>query len=529
MAQTQLFDIDTVGYGDKELGSFFDFYVNNVFYLYAPEYYYQFYAIYLNRCLSIYDGWIGGWHDTRSGLVPQRLLQSVTTGLANLLFFYFIDFTGKPNDYTFAKKWAKKSRFYNALKIGFKHAVAGGTSLLKINRKNHELFVTAHRIDTFFADIDATGKVVSVRVYFDAVHNTNSKTGEKHYGLCEERFFDENGLPYVKTAIYVVDGSIQTSVASRPKSPDYDRPVNWQELPSAVKTYIKKNYPDLIIGEPIRLPFYNTLGCFLLRFTENIPQIPNTPFGQPIGDILFTESFQFDQMKYFEKNEVYLARARALLPEEMWNKDDPNYGMDALSERFYQKVSSLTSDTDKITQIQFQLRGQDMRTQKENIYRDIAAKLNLSASTVATFLNEGQGDANATKIIEEKTKTDTWISGEILLNKDEIDDMLRQILYFYGKNPVEIKFLSEDQVPYLDKLKTNSDVMSVGNMSPERFVKDTYRNLTQEEQEKEIEYIKSNREQKEAVETQYGPVPYENATAPDGIDGPQLPVTAATE
>ena len=28
-------------------------------------------------------------------------------------------------------------------------------------------------------------------------------------------------------------------------------------------------------------------------------------------------------MKYFEKNEVDLARARALLPETMWNKDDP--------------------------------------------------------------------------------------------------------------------------------------------------------------------------------------------------------------
>ena len=59
--------------------------------------------------------------------------------------------------------------------------------------------------------------------------------------------------------------------------------------------------------------------------------------GNPlIGDILFTENFQYDQMKYFEKNEVDLARARALVPEEMWNKDDPDYDS-ALSERFYQK------------------------------------------------------------------------------------------------------------------------------------------------------------------------------------------------
>ena len=48
-----------------------------------------------------------------------------------------------------------------------------------------------------------------------------------------------------------------------------------------------------------------------MKSTDDIPQIPNTPFGQPIGDILFTENFQYDQMKYFEKNEVDLARARA--------------------------------------------------------------------------------------------------------------------------------------------------------------------------------------------------------------------------
>ena len=45
----QVFDIDTVGFGADTLGNYFDFYVNNTFYLLAPEYYYPFYSIYLNR------------------------------------------------------------------------------------------------------------------------------------------------------------------------------------------------------------------------------------------------------------------------------------------------------------------------------------------------------------------------------------------------------------------------------------------------------------------------------------------------
>ena len=73
----QIFDIDTVGFGDNTLGNYFDFYVNNTFYLLAPDYYYSFYSIYLNRCLACYDGWVNGFHNKASGLVPQRLLQSL--------------------------------------------------------------------------------------------------------------------------------------------------------------------------------------------------------------------------------------------------------------------------------------------------------------------------------------------------------------------------------------------------------------------------------------------------------------------
>ena len=186
----QVFDIDTVGFGENTLGNFFDFYVNNTFYLLAPEYYYSFYAIYLNRCMAVYDGWVNGFHNKASGLVPQRMLQSITTGLNNMLFAHGIDFNGASEDYRFAMEWAKRTKFYKALKKAHKFAIAGGTSLLKTNRTNGELYVTAHRIDTFFADIDGSGKIVAVRVFFDAIHNTvKGKTSTDHYGICEERYF----------------------------------------------------------------------------------------------------------------------------------------------------------------------------------------------------------------------------------------------------------------------------------------------------------------------------------------------------
>jgi hypothetical protein len=491
----QVFDIDTVGFNTDTLGNYFDFYVNNTFYLLAPEYYYSFYSIYLNRCLACYDGWVNGFHNKASGLVPQRMLQSIATGLNNMLFAHGIDFTGERADYNFATDWAKKTKFYKAIKKAHKFAIAGGTSLLKVNRENKDLYCTAHRIDTFFADIDATGKVVSVKVYFDAVHNTNPNGGGKdHYGICEERYFNEENKPCVKASVYKSSGNLQTSVQDRPK---YDvQRIDWKKLPNNVKQYIKEHYPSIILDEEQYLPFPTSLGCYLIKFTDDIPQIPNTPFGQPIGDILFTENFQYDQMKYFEKNEVDLARARALIPEEFWNKDDPNYENRALNERFYQKISSVNGDSDKVTPIQFMLRGNDIRSQKENIYKDCSFKLNVSASSVASFLSEGAGARTATEIISERTKSDTWIKGQINLNAPEINEMLRLVMNYYNHMPVEIILKAEEQSPQIERLKINSDVFSAGNMSPERFVKNTYGNtLTKEEQEKEIEYLKQTKTQ----------------------------------
>lgn len=488
----QVFDIDTVGFNDGSLGGFFDFYVNNTFYLLAPDYYYSFYAIYLNRCLACYDGWVNGWHNKASGLVPQRMLQSIARGLNNMLFAHGIDFSGEKGDYEFATKWAKKSKLYRTLKKAHLFAIAGGTSLLKLNRTNHELYATAHRIDTFFADVDASGKVVSVRAYFDAVHNTNPSGNKQHYGICEERYFNAEGKPCVRAAVYCASGTLQTEVQTRPRN--LVERVKWENLPKNVKNYIRDHYPSIILDKEQYLPFPHSLGCCLIKFTDDIPQIPNTPFGQPIGDILFTENFQYDQMKYFEKNEVDLARARALIPEEMWNKDDPAYGERALSERFYQRVASMNGDNDKIEKIQFLLRGNDIRTQKENIYKDCAFKLNISASSVASFLSEGAGARTATEIVSERTKSDTWIDGQVNLNKPEIDDMLAEVMRFYNHEPVSIILKSENQSPFLETVKVLGDQLTVGNITPALYVRKVYKDLSLEQQNEEIRALEEQKQ-----------------------------------
>ncbi len=120
MSRQQRYDIDTVGFG-SELGNFYDFYITNTFYLLAPDYYYQMYSTYFNRCLSVFDGWLQGWHDRENGLVPQRLLQSIARGLNNTIFAHGIDFSGEGGGILMDKSSAKT---VDVARMGFGQAVA---------------------------------------------------------------------------------------------------------------------------------------------------------------------------------------------------------------------------------------------------------------------------------------------------------------------------------------------------------------------------------------------------------------------
>ena len=482
---SQIFDM--VDY-PKDWDNFIQFNMNNNFYTLAPEYYYTFYATYLAKSLSLYDGYVEYIHSASRGVIPQKMLQSVSKGLNQVLFSNGMDFScDNDNDYEFITKWAKKHRssFFRAVMKARLFAFAGGTSLLKLDRIGGDLTCSAYRLDYFFVNTDPEGNIQEVKIYKDVIDDMMDSDTKAHYGLCERRYFNENHEPCVQMAVYMSTGILQTSISERKQNP---KNVKWTSLPPKIKQYIKKTYPAVMLDEEQHLPFKDHLGCVLIKNTECIPQASSLPFGQPIADILATESIEYDQLKFFEKEEIHLARARALIPEEFWNKDDPANSEDTLDDRFYQQMN-----TEQITPIQFDLRSEKIKTMRETLLKDIAFKLNVSASTVASFLDDGSGAMTATQIISEKTKTDTWVRSQIALISPEINEILRLVCNYYGKGPCEIILKAEGQSPFLEKLKTFSDVYSAGNISPENFVNNVYANLSQADRQKEIDYLQQTR------------------------------------
>ena len=124
--------------------------------------------------------------------------------------------------------------------------------------------------------------------------------------------------------------------------------------------------------------------------------------------------------------------------------------------------------------------------------------MNVSASSIATFLSEGSGARTATEIVNERTKTDTWLLSQINLNLPEMNKALKNIMLYYNHRPVELILRTEDQSPYLERLKTMSDALTVGNISPKLFVKSVHKNLSIAEQREEIAYLQEKEMQKSA-------------------------------
>lgn len=472
----------------KSEGTYINYSINNPFYLYCQDYYRDYYTSYLAPCLQLADGSLT-YKINNHTFSNQMFISTIGNGLKTKLFANGIDFSTSPKCKRAMLEWAKKTHLLKELEKGWKFSFVGGTSLLKLNRSDSKkLYLTSHRIDTFYCDVLPNGELTRVVIYQDLIHTTTQGNDKTHYMLVEERKYNEQGKAVVKHCIYRGASSVQTNGTSKPKVESVS-PIGWTEIPSSIRKIIKDRYPSVIVDKEILLPFNNDLGCRLWTWTSDNPRVPDLPFGQPAGDILQTESRQYDQLKAFEEWEVKMAKAKATLPTEYINQNDPMFQSDGMDDNFFTKIE-MGGDGQTIERIQFNLRATDIRTQKENIIRDTALKLNVSSSTIASFMNEGAGSKTATEIVNEKTTTDSFIKDQINLIKDDLNDLMTMVARYLGCiDYVEIVFRSENQNSHIDTLKIYSDAFNGGIISPTRFVNDVFGYLSQEEKDIEIKHL----------------------------------------
>lgn len=435
-------------------------------YILAGARYAQFYASYLRPRIAMYRGWIQGFHNTEYGVIPSLFLQKVGAGIVSTLFGRpFVLNSDDAHTREITQKQYKSSNFYRCVKEAYNFALDGGTSLIKWNRDGRgQLRAETLPVDKFFVSVDAYGDIESTKAFIATYHDTVSASRE--YYLCEERFFRYSAnmrYPMVHYVVYQTSSDITTS--------DTPVPLKWGDIPYEIRKMLQRDYGDLMVDyadstglkEYDRcklLPFDDDLGVRLIKFTENIPAFPKLPFGQPLADLLMNESYAYDQLKFFEKLEVYTARSRIMLDKRYDNPNDPDAKRRALDPLIftYYETTIGESDSKKPEIMQPELRAEAIHRQKQNILNDTAFSLNLSATTIASWLSDGQTQKTATEIEYERTKTTAFIHEKIATIQQPLQELIDIFYHFYGASAPELNIMPETQTVRSESIRLFSEL-----------------------------------------------------------------------
>lgn len=483
---------------------------NDNTYMLAGDRYYQFYASYIRPRTGMYRGWIEGFHNTEYGKIPSLFLQKLGTGIKSILF-------GKPlvlnsnevDTNSVTENQFKKSNFSNALNDAYDYSLDGGTGLLKWNKDDKgQLRAEAVPMDKFFITVDSYGDIEKVKSYIATYHDTIG--GKEEYYLCEERFFKYTNIggvrkrfPCVHYLFYKTSPDIVNENVPEPTPA-----IIWRDIPYDIRQIIRRDYGDIMIDsqEGVAedgskswkfLPFEDDLGCRLIKFTRGIPAFPKLPFGQPIADLLMNESYAYDQLKFFERLEVYIARGRIMLDKAYDNPNDPDGKKSALDPLIFTYYDSIVGESDdkKPQGLQLELRAEAIAKQKQNILNDTAFALNLSSTSIASWLSDGQTQKTATEIEYERTKTTAFINDKIDIIHQPLQEMIDIFYHYYGVPSPELNIMPETQTVRSESIKLMSELYDKGQITAKMLAKEILGTCSTKEIEELADFITANKQQ----------------------------------
>lgn len=515
---------------------------DNTYMLASPRYY-QFYASYVRPRILMYKGWIQGFHNIEYGVLPSLFLQKIGHGIINTLFSKPIVLNTEDTETgtIIASKQFKKAKLSQSIKEAYSFALSGGAGLIKINKDGENVlrFETVP-MDRFFIETDAYGDIERVKCFVSTYHDTINATQE--YYLCEERFFKYSTagkrFPMVHYTFYKTSANIAHEATPSPSDA-----ISWTEIPFDVRKMIERDYGDILIdagdseflaqrlinarsdGERGSiyakcklLPFVDDLGVRLVKFTNSIPAFPKLPFGQPLADLLMNESYAYDQLKFFERLEVYTARSRVMVDEGQTNPNDPDSrkkALDPMVFTYYDNTLGESKDGKPLV-IQPLLRAEEIKTQKQNILNDTAFALNLSSSTIAAWLSDGTTQKTATEIEYERTKTDSFINDKIEIIREPLQELVDLYFHFYGVTTPELNIMPESQLARSDNIKLYSELYDKGQVTAKSLAEKILGTCSVKEV-KELEmYIDNKRLEAQQLQIQTQPIIQSNGPLKSG-------------
>ena len=427
---------------------------NNEFYKLIPAPYYSFYNNWVRMWLYWYDGFVPWVHGTQYGLLSTSIGTTIVNRAADSVFGGNLMFAnartptitvekkgkqiGKALDFI-SNDWSLDTDFRSKVKRAVRDAFAGGFSLLKINCDGGELWVDNLRADRFYIEKTGRGqlrKVVSLLSVYDSMSQSGN---ERHYGLVEERRFEKIGMfgeeiPVVEYKIYETSTQIQNISTS-------DNFVPFEDLPKKVREAFKADFGTCKLNKPIAMNGFKTLGCYLLKGSDDISNVPQIGLGESLLANITTYLYEYDFYNTCFNTDMYLARGRVLVPKALQSPQAKTGAQNTgLDDFIYTKVETMNTDQQKPEAIQFELRASEWKEARNMLLESIATSIGISVSTLASYLSDGS-NRTAREVSAEESATTLFIENARRRLEKPLNDLISDVLRFYGYvDDVEIRW-----------------------------------------------------------------------------------------
>lgn len=449
-------------------------YINNTgFYALANPVYYQYYYNFARRYGWWYDRYVPDFHNSQQGYFSTGIAHCLVDSIANQIIGkkLLLQNSGKISDKDLSNEslkkaysWADKTRLTSVVRIATKYAGAFGTSLIKANASNGDIWLEALRFDDFFFETDFQGKLQNVTCLIKSYSDTRPQEikwldnfGEdcqqclqNKFYLVENRFFKcvkeeingeivEHDVPYVVYQIHKYNGNI-TNQQSWDCS--LQETMSFDSIPKKIRKAIGRDYSNVILGKPQRLPFVDSLGCELIRYNDCDGSLSQQPFGESILANILSDLMNYDLQFSYSVRDMYQGKGIVFMAKELQTALNGGSTFQGLEDSLVTLVNHWNSENSKLPmeQVQFDLRVEEWRNKRSSIYEDIATKIQISPSSLASFLSDNTA-RTAKEVTTESGTTDNYIEIQRGCIETPINSLLKVIgLYYQWNDDVEIKW-----------------------------------------------------------------------------------------
>ena len=459
-------------------------YINNTgFYSLANPTYFQYYYRWARRFAWWYDRYVPDFHNAQQGYFSTGIGHAIVDGIANQIVGrkLLLKNADKETDRTLANdtlkkgyKWTDKINFTGKARTLTKFAGALGTSLLKTNvMSDGELWIEPLRFDDFFFKCDFQGNLVDVvcliKSYTDTMPRQvkwNDNLGEDcqqylqgKYYLVEHRYYKkvkeivngemvEHRVPFVKYQVHTYKGNI---INQQSWNMSLQEEIRADSLPRDIRKAINKDYSAVLLGEELRLPFTD-LGCDLYRYNESDASLSQQPFGQSILTDILSDLMNYELAFAYAVRDMYNGKGIIFEAKELQTALSGNNAYSGLEDTLIQYVNAWNEQGKlPIENVQFNLRVAEWKQKRDAILEEIAFKLSVSPSSLASFLSDNTA-RTAKEVSTEAGATDSYIE----IQRDSLERCLNCCLdrvgkYYGWEDKVEVRF-SKNGVQNIDTI-----------------------------------------------------------------------------